>query len=61
MKILKYFLLSQRKEKNATLSVLPFHEISIRPELFIPPRFRIQVGYPERDGGGQMEDGNCRV
>ena len=31
-------------EKNAILLVLPFEEISIRPELSSPPRFRIQGG-----------------
>ena len=29
---------------------MPFQEISLRLELSSPPRFRIQGGYPERDG-----------
>ena len=37
--------------KNAILLVLPIEEISLRPELSSPPRFRIQGGYPKRDGG----------
>ena len=30
-------------------------EVSLRPELSIPPRFRIQGGYPERYGGARTE------
>ena len=37
-------------ENNPTLLVLPIEEISLQPELSSPPRFRIQGGYPERDG-----------
>ena len=40
-----------QKEKNAILLVKPIEEISLRPELSTPPRFRIQGGYPERDIG----------
>ena len=29
-------------------SILPIEEISLRPELSSPPRFRFQGGYPER-------------
>ena len=29
---------------------MPIEEISLRPELSSPARFRIQEGYPERDG-----------
>ena len=38
------FLLKKEEEKNATLLVLPFEEISILPELSSPPRFRLQGG-----------------
>ena len=37
------------QEKNAIILVWPFEEISIRPELFRPPRFRILGVSPERD------------
>ena len=30
---------------------MPIEEISLQPELSGPPRFRIQGGSPERDGG----------
>ena len=36
-------------EKKESLLVLPNEEISLRPELSSPPRFRIQGGSPERD------------
>ena len=37
-------------EKKYTIPlVLPIEEISLRPELSSPPRFRIQGGSPERD------------
>ena len=36
-------------KKNPILLVLPFEEISIRPELSSPPCFRIEGGSPERD------------
>ena len=39
------------EKKNAILLVLPIEEISFRPKLSSPARFRIQGGYPERDGG----------
>ena len=38
-----------RPKKNAIPLVLPIEEISLRPELSSPPRFRIQGGSPERD------------
>ena len=50
LKILKLYLFAEEK-KNAILLVLPIEEISLRPELSSPARFRIQGGYPERDGG----------
>ena len=37
--------------KNAFFLFLLFKEISHRPELSSPHRFRIQGGYPERDTG----------
>ena len=41
-------------KKNAFLLVFAFEDISIRPELSSPPRFRIQGGgYREPYGGGQ--------
>ena len=43
-----YFFLPK---KNAILLVLPIEEISLRPELSSPARFRIQGGSPERDTG----------
>ena len=39
------------KKKIAIPLVLPIEEISLRPELSSPPRFRIQGGSPECDGG----------
>ena len=42
------------EKKNAIILVLPFKEISLRPELSSPPRFRIQGGYPERDTAGAV-------
>ena len=44
------------KNKNAILLVLPIEEISLRPELSSPPRFRIQGGYSERDTGVEGEE-----
>ena len=41
----------KKKEKNAILLVFQYQEYGIRPELSSPARFRIQGGYPERDGG----------
>ena len=60
---LKMFVFSPTKIKiNAILFMLPFEEISLRPELSSPPRFRIQGGYPERDGRRRTKDeGNPRV
>ena len=49
LKILKIYFLFVKKKKNAISLVLPNEEISLRPELSSPPRFRIQGGYPERD------------
>ena len=40
-----------RVGENAILLVLPIEEISLRPELSSPARFRIQGGSPERDTG----------
>ena len=34
---------------------MPIEEISLRPELSSPARFRIQGGYPEHDGGQRTE------
>ena len=50
MKILKIYFF--HRKKNAILLVLPIEEISLRPELSSPTRFRIQGGSPERDTGG---------
>ena len=44
-------MLKKKEEKNAIPLVLPIEEISLRPELSSPPRFRIQEGWSERDGG----------
>ena len=44
------FFLPKKKKKYAIILVLPIEEISLRPELSTPPRFRIQGGSPERDG-----------
>ena len=41
-------------EKNAIFLVLTIKEISLRPELSSPRRFRIQGWYPERDGVGVL-------
>ena len=63
LKILKNFFFAEKK-KNAILLVLPNEEISLRPELSSPPRFRIQGGYPERQDGrtdGRTNEGNPRV
>ena len=43
----KYFFFAEQK-KNAILLVLPIEEISLRPKLSSPPRFRIQWGSHER-------------
>ena len=37
------------KKNNDILLVLPIEEISLRPEVSSPPRFRIQGGSPEPD------------
>ena len=44
------------RQKNYILLVLPIEEISLRPELSTPPRFRIQGGQPECDTR-KKEDG----
>ena len=44
-------LKTTKKNKNAILLVLPFEEISLQPDFSSPPRFRIQRGWSERDGG----------
>ena len=56
MKILKIYFFSPKKIKinNAILLVFPIEEISLRPELSSPAHFRIQGGYPERDGGAAV-------
>ena len=51
----------RKKKKNAIPLVLPIEEISLRPELSSPARFRIQGGYPERDEGRRTKDENLRV
>ena len=44
-KFWKYFFFAEKKnKKNAILLVLPIEEISLRPELSSPPRFKIQGG-----------------
>ena len=50
LKILKIFFFRRKIKKNAIPLVLLIEEISLRPELSSPPRFRIQGGYPERYG-----------
>ena len=49
-----------QNKKNAILLVLPNEEISLRPELSRPPRFRIQGGWSERYGGrmNELTNGN---
>ena len=51
------------EKKNGIPLVLPIEEISLRPELSSPARFRIQGGSPERDGrtDGRTDEGNPRV
>ena len=63
-----FFLFRWKKEKeNSITLVLPIEEISLWPELSSPARFRIQVGYRERDiqmderTNGQTNEGNPRV
>ena len=34
---------------------MPFTKISLQPELFSPPRFRIQGGYPVRYGPNKVQ------
>ena len=41
----------KRQKKYPIFLVSPIEDISLRPELSSPARFRIQGGYPERDGG----------
>ena len=50
-----------RRKKNAITLVLPIEEISLRPELSSQARFRIQGGYPERDGGGAGRKSSCLI
>ena len=40
----KFFFLAEKKKKNAIPLVLPIEEISLRPELSSPARFRFQGG-----------------
>ena len=42
------FFFPAKLNKNYILLVLPIKEISLRPELSSPPRFRIQGGWSER-------------
>ena len=39
------------EKRNAIILVLPIEEISLRPDLSSPARFRIQGVSPERDTG----------
>ena len=57
------FCSPKKRKENAILLVLPIEEISLRPELSSPARFRIQGGSPERDGGAgrRTNEGNPRV
>ena len=48
------------EKESAILLDLPIEEISLRPELSSPPRFRFQGGYPERDIGGGGEGGGAQ-
>ena len=56
LKILKIFLALAKEQKNANLLVLPFEEISLRPDLSSPTRFRIQGGSPERHERGRTKN-----
>ena len=55
----------KNKKKNAIIIVFQYEEDAIGPELSSPARFRIQGGYPERDGRRTEEEddgaGNPRV
>ena len=42
--------------ENVIPLVLPIDEISLRPELSSPARFRFQGGSPERDGAGRTKE-----
>ena len=46
-------------KENTILLVLPFKEITIRPELSSPPRFRIQGVSPERYGRTEQDENPC--
>ena len=46
---LKNKFFSTKNKKNTIPLVLPFDEISLRPELSSPSRFRIQCRWSERD------------
>ena len=41
--------------KYTIFLLLPFKDISLRPELSSPPRFRIQGGLSERDTAEEQE------
>ena len=60
-KLEKSFFFVEKKKENGILLVLEIEEISLRPELSRPPRFRIQGGSPERYGGGPANKGNPHV
>ena len=49
------FFFAEKRKENAILLVLPIEEISLQQELSSPARFRIQGGYPERDGEEEEE------
>ena len=55
------FFAKKEEEKNALLLVLPFKDISLRPELSSTPRFRIQGGTVSVTADGRTKDGNCDV
>ena len=50
----------RRRKKNTILLVFQYQDDAIRPELFSPPRFRIQGGYPECDGQRTKKEGRRR-
>ena len=46
-----FFLILSFFASNSIFIILPFQEISLRPELASPPYLRIQGGYPDPDRG----------
>ena len=60
-KFLENICLLKKRDKNAILLVLPIKEISLRPELSSPPRFRSRQGGLSITDKVRTKDGNLCV